>query len=163
VKKLRYPPKRRLANELYSLATILWIPVAVALVFPFGAFTFRPAAIPPAPPASCAFVELTAAESAAALASARAALKTGDGGISRHYADLSIDALPITLVGGVAEMPMTDAASRAPLAYMGVPLPVTMKADRPKRLVKEPSEDKDAFPRESLLDAKIIPENKPQY
>ena len=41
MKKLRYPPKRRLVNEVYSLAAVLWIPAAVALVFPFSAFTFR--------------------------------------------------------------------------------------------------------------------------
>ena len=163
MKKLRYPPKRRIVNEVYSLAAVLWIPAAVALVFPFSAFTFRPAPVSPSTRASCACIELSASESAAALASARAALKTGDGGMSGHYADLSIDALPVTPVGGIVEMPKSDAESRMPLTYFGVPLPASMKANAPERLEKEVSEAKDAFPRESLLDAKIIPENKPQY
>ena len=158
----RYQPKRRLLNELYSLVAVFWIPAAVVAVFPFDAFRFKSRQEQPRQAPICSFVSLSAAESSAALVAARSALKTADAGVAGYYADLSVDALPETPLGGIVDMPPADIAGGISFEYSGVPLPPSMMAGKPAVIPKDEPEAQPAFSREAMLDAKTIPENKPE-
>ena len=158
----RYRPKRRMTSEIYSLALILWLPVAVALVFPFGAIGFSASDGSAVRRGSCRFVELTAAESAAAIETARSALKTAGGGVRGLYADLSVDAVPVDQISGVASSEMLPPKDPAPVPYSGFPLPPTLSAVKAPRIEPDGSGDGSVFGRNDMLDASEIPENKPE-
>lgn len=69
----RYRPKRRFRSEVFPLAVIMSLPVALWLVFPSGAIGFKPAAHPCAESVYNAFVSLDVERETELLAAARAA------------------------------------------------------------------------------------------
>ncbi len=150
----RTKPRRPLRYELYSLASVAAIPVALFLIFPFEAVGFRAAPDGVPSPASCAFVALTEEEAARAVSNARAAWRVNAEGVRSLHADLSVAAMPEEPHGAV----MT-AAEREPLprprivSYEADPLPPTMAADAPGRIPAEEASPDDglAFPRTDLL------------
>ncbi len=151
---VRARPRRPLRYELYSLAAVLAVPVAVALAFPHEAIGFRPA--PDAAPAAglCAFVSLTEEESARAVANARTAWKVGAENVRRLHADLSVSAMPEEPHGAVMrESERARVPPPRPVAYDEMPLPATLSAPPPGRIARE-EPDPDAgltFSRKELL------------
>ncbi len=150
---VRPRPRRQLRHELYSLASVLAIPAAIALVFPYDAVEFEPAAGAPSDAARCSFVELTEGDEAAALASARAAWKVGASSVRSLRADLSVAAMPEE-----AARPVMDVSERARAAAAGKvgydvpPMPRTMAAPSPRRIAADGgADDCSAFPRDEMM------------
>ena len=87
-------PMRGIRHEVFTLALVASVPVALALVFPYDALGFRPAPCAGAAQASCAFVALDAAEERAVLAAARTAWQVDSKSVAGLRIDLSSGDLP---------------------------------------------------------------------
>ena len=87
-------PMRGIRHEVFTLALVASVPVALALVFPYDALGFRPAPCAGAAQASCAFVSLVAAEERAVLAAARTAWQVDSKSVTGLRLDLSAGDLP---------------------------------------------------------------------
>lgn len=151
---VRPRPRRQLRHELYSLASVLAIPAAVAFVFPYEAVNFEPSADPARDEARCSFVELTEGDEAAAMSSARAAWKVGASVVRSLRADLSVAAMPEESAKPVMDVSeRTRVAGAAAVGYDAPPMPRTMAAPAPKRIPADADAgDGRAFPRVELLD-----------
>ncbi len=152
---VRLKPRRPLRYELYSLASVLAIPVALCFIFPVEAIGFRAAPDPAVgAPASCAFVVLTEEEAARAVSDARAAWRVDAAGVRRLRVDLSVVTMPEEPHGAV--MKATERERIPPpriLSPTTEPLPPTRAAERPEKISApdDSSDDGFAFPRKDLL------------
>lgn len=147
-------PKRQWRYELYSLAAVLAVPLAVLFVFPYEAVGFTAAADEPPRTASCAFVTLTEDEESAALSAARAAWKVSAEGVRRMRADLSVDAMPEEVPRAVMDVSERTRAARASsVAYDELPMPSTRAAGAPVRIAAPAAGREDGLPfsRKELL------------
>jgi len=150
---VRPRPRRQLRHELYSLASVLAIPAAISLVFPYEAVKFEPAGGAARHKARCSFVELTEGDEAAALASARAAWKVGASSVRSLRADLSVAAMPEESAMPVMDVSeRTRAAPAGAVGYDAPPMPRTMAAPAPRRISAEGgADDLSAFPRDEMM------------
>ncbi len=147
-------PRRLLRHELYSLASVLAIPIAFLVVFPTEAIAFRPSPDREAEPASCAFVTLSDDEIAQAVSDARAAWRVGTEGVRKLRVDLSVETMPEEPHSTVMSADEREPVPRATrLHYDAPPFPPTLAAPRPDRIAQERKSLDDAlpFPRADLL------------
>jgi hypothetical protein len=150
---VRPKPRRQLRHELYSLASVLAIPAAISLVFPYEAVNFEPEECGSGGMARCAFVELTEGDEAAALASARAAWKVGASSVRNLWADLTVAAMPEETPSPVMDVSeRTRVAPAAVVKYDVPPMPRTMAAPAPGRISAGGGADgSSAFPRDEMM------------
>ena len=152
----RLKPRRPLRNEVYSLAGVLALPLALLLAFPYCGIGYRSAADRPAPAPGCAYVTLTEEAERAAVEATRASWRMRSAGVRNLVTDLGVEAIPETVPGAVMEI-----GGRGRLPPAGTvesdlkPLPPTRAAPKAARLVQpKPAADADAalaFPRRELL------------
>ena len=145
---------RRLRYEMFSLALVFSVPVAVALVFPYEAVGFHAREHGGAAVANCAFVSLDAAEERAALAAARTAWQVDVKGVRGLRADLSTGDLPPVPVRPVIRFRPTRTCGNCSAAYVPNALPPTAGAPDPGMVAtaaEQRTGTKAAFSREELL------------
>lgn len=151
----RAKPKRPLKNDLYSLAAVMAVPFAVMLAFPYSAVGFS-AATRSLRPAGCAFVILDADMEERAVEAARSAWK----GVSARELDESAElgllspTLPEYDFGPLVSMDdMIPGGTRRSEKYDGLPMPPSMAAKKPQKLLPAKSAEDDAlaFPKGEML------------
>lgn len=160
----QYKPKRHIRHEVYSLLAVLAAPVVLAFVFPYSAIGFRSEAPKSAARPTCSFVTLSPDETDAAIAAARAAIKTSSTAIGRIRADLSLSAIPEEASIAVADI--SERHTVAPVGtieYRAMLLPPTMAAPRPERIkAAAPPAPQPAFSRSTLIELlPSLPQEKP--
>ena len=153
---VRFKPKRPLRNEIYSLAGVLALPLALLLAFPYCGIGYRSSADRPAPAPGCAFVTLTGEAERMALEATRSSWRMRSAGVRDLVTDLGVEAIPETVPSAVM-----DIGGRSRLAPAGSvesdlkPLPPSLAAPKAVRFVQpRPAADADAtlaFPRRELL------------
>lgn len=145
---------RRVRQEIFALAIVAAVPLAIVGAFPLEAFSFRAGPNGDAARPSCAFVTLTDEEERAALLTARTSWQVDARGVKRMRADISADDLPPAPVRPViAARPPRRAAAEIP-EYIPDALPPTVAAPSPAEIRAEAdasSSAKAAFSREELL------------
>lgn len=152
--RFRPRPARHLRYEAYSLASILAIPVALALSFPRSAVAFSAAEGALPGEATCAFATLSEDDEREALAAARAAWKVSAEDVRSVRLDLSIDSVPedaATSVSTIAERGRIAPAASVSLDEPA--LPPTLAAPPPAQIAADPGSGEDgvAFSRDELL------------
>lgn len=140
--------------ELASVLTVLAVPAALALVFPYGAIGFRPGKRPSRPAASAAFVTLSDEEQALAMRSAKSAWQVDVSGERQMRADLSVGDLPED--PSFATLDVAAGPSRSKRSIVESPLaayPRTSAAPAAKPIAREADADKrvSAFAKSDLL------------
>lgn len=154
-----YRPSRRLSGEIFPLAAILALAVAVIAAFPVKSLRFVPAAEPPRPRRPVfAYVELPPGVEARLLASARVSWQVDASGVKRMRAELISTELPAVEGRGVLRNEdRTDRLGRVRADYSPSYLPAGAAADPPASipvLAEPPSAQ--PFPREELLNLDYI-------
>lgn len=147
-------PMRSLRHEVFALALMASVPVALALVFPYEAVSFRPSGGSGAPRAVCAFVTLGEDEERAALAAARTAWQVDSKSVTGLRLDLTAGDLPPSPSGKVAVRRRERGTSAAPAEFVPAMLPPTFAAPAPAAIGAEgdaASEKAPAFSRDDLL------------
>ena len=152
----RLKPKRPLRNEVYSLAGVLALPLALLFVFPYCGIGYRSVADRPAPVPGCAFVTLTEEEERTAVEATRSSWRMRNAGVRDLVTDLGVEAIPETVPGAVMDIGGRSRLPPAGSVESGLkPLPRTLAAPKAARLVQpKPAADADAtlaFPRRELL------------
>ena len=152
----KFRPRRPLRNEIYSLAGVMAVPLAIMFVFPYRAVGYKSDADRQRPAPGCAIVELTAEEELAAVEATRPSWRMRNEGVRNLVTDLGVEAIPETAPGAVM-----DIGERSRLPPAGSvksdlkPLPRTFAAPKAERLVQaKPADGADAalaFPRKELL------------
>lgn len=151
MKKVAAKPMRSIRREVFALALMASVPVALALVFPYDALAFRPARDHGVPRATCAFVTLDEAEERAALAAARTAWQVDSKSVAGLGPDLSSGDLPPAPVRTVELRRPVRGESAAAVPFEPDMLPPTFAAPAPRKIEQETYIDEPAFPREELL------------
>ena len=144
-------PMRGIRHEVFTLALVASVPVALALVFPYDALGFRPAPCAGAAQASCAFVALDAAEERAVLAAARTAWQVDSKSVAGLRIDLSSGDLPPAPVRTVELRRPVRGESAAAVPFEPDMLPPTFAAPAPRQIKPDAYTNAPAFPREELL------------
>ena len=143
-----------LRQELVSILTVLLVPTALVLVFPYEAIGFRPAKRPPRARASSAFVVLSGAEQEVAMRSAKASWQVDSAGARRLRADLAVgelpdDPSPVSLDAVIrptrSSVSVIDCGPAAYPRSLAAPAPAPIAGDG-KPEAREP-----AFPKSDLL------------
>lgn len=147
-------PLKRVKHEIFALALVAAVPLAIISAFPFDAFFSRPAPNGDEMRLTCAFVALTDDEERAALSRARTSWQVNALGERHKYVEISTSELPPAPVRPV----MTERPSRpvamAATEYIPDVLPPTVAAPAPAKIKLEAdttSFGKAAFSREELL------------
>ena len=144
-------PMRSLRHEVFALALMASVPVALALVFPYEAVSFRPSEGSGAPRAVCAFVTLGEDEERAALAAARTAWQVDSKSVAGLRIDLSSGDLPPAPVRTVELRSPVRGESAAAVPFEPEMLPPTFAAPAPRQIKPDAYTNAPAFPREELL------------
>ena len=145
---------RSLRHELFSLASVLAVPAAVALFFPYEAVSFRATSVSAESPASAAFVTLSPEQESAALVAARTSWQTDAAARQHRHVRLSLGELPEGPTGPLLDVGtlMRPAASPEPVVYRPAGWQPSLGAERPARLIQEQeTRTTPAFSREELL------------
>ena len=145
---------KNMRQEISTLATVLAVPAALALVFPYGAIGFRPASRTEAFRSSAAFVEMTMEEQKEAMRAAKTSWQVDSGNARRLRADLSVgvlpeDVSPISLDAVIG--PSRSAVSVVPYGPEAHPLSLAAPAARRIANDAKPKAAAPAFPKEDLL------------
>ena len=149
-------PRRPLKNDLYSLAVVMTIPLAIALAFPYSAIGFS-ATKKPATAPKCAFVQLDVSSENQAIENARSAWKNN---ISADGIDdpqeLSLTAITISDDGIRSTISMDERtinSSGRVEPYEAIALPSTMAADKAQMLPERVSAEEElaTFPKSEML------------
>ena len=127
----RVRPRRRLRQELVSLALLLAIPVALACTFPYAAIGFRASPEPEESAPHCAFVELSAQQERKVLAAARSAWQVDARGVRGMRLELSGGELPPTPMARVLPVRAEGSAVRRQTGYAPDLLPPSVRAPKP--------------------------------
>ena len=148
-------PRRPLRNDLYSLAVVMTVPLAVAIAFPYSAIGFSATKKSVATP-KCAFVQLDASLENQAIENARSAWKNN---ISADAIDdlqeLSLTAITIPDDGikstiSIEERTMNSSDRIEP--YDVIALPPTMAAGKAQSLPEMAAvEELATFPKSEML------------
>ena len=145
---------RSVRSELASVLTVLAVPAMIAAVFPFSAFSFRPAAVPKRPSFSAAFVKLSPDAERLALQAAKASWRGDSDSVRRLRADLFLPELPDD-TSALPVLPERESVRRPPAP----PIPCGWSAFLPSRRAAPPrrierdekADDYLTFPRSELL------------
>lgn len=141
-------------HELATLATVLAVPAALALVFPYGAIGFRPASRAEASRSSAAFVEMTMEEQEAAMRAAKTSWQVDSGNARRLRADLSVGVLPEDVSPISLDAVIGPSRSAVPVVPYGPEAhPRSLAAPAARRIANDvkPEAAPPAFPKEDLL------------
>ncbi len=148
-------PRRPLRQEIYSLAAVLAIPVALICIFPLEVFNIRVCPDKQSPSASCAFVVLSDEEAARALSNARAAWRVDADGVRSLRVDLSVETMPdephVTVMH---EVEREHFSREQHLQYQANLLPPTQAAQDPLTIKPESLQApvmQETFSRDDLL------------
>lgn len=144
---------KSLGGELMSLAATMAIPAAVALIFPYGATSFRAAGGPAPAEPSAAFVDLSAAEEAAATRAAKASWQGSGKETLSIRPDLSFGELPRAREPAMLDVEArTRPASPSTMEWKDPPYLPRLAAPPPPPMPPEPPPaDELPFPRDKLL------------
>lgn len=150
----QYKPKRRFRHELYSLAAVLAVPVAVSLVFPYSALSWRATEETRVERAPCAFASLSAEARDAAIAAARSAIRTTTDEMRSLRTDLSIAAIPDEDLGAISDISWRPRVGVSPIERLAEPiLPASSAAPAPRRISRDGDDSLPLqFSREELLE-----------
>ena len=145
---------RDFRHEFLSLLTVLAVPAAIALVFPYSAIGFKPRTSAVRGSPSAAFVVITPAEQEQAMRSAKSSWQGDAGGVRRLRVDLSVGVLPeneTSISADVGAEPSRSAATR--VDYVPAAYPPSRAALPAGRLPKAETETarEPAFPKSELL------------
>ena len=152
---VRARPRRSLRHEIAGLAVLSAVPVALLLVFPYEAMSFRAAEGLRDVRPVCAFVTLGEEAEHAALAAARTSWQVDSRNVKRMRVDLSagdLPAEPLRPVFNVRPKRGGDAAMDA--VYVPSALPPTVGAPKAAVIPADadgPVKAQPAFPREEML------------
>ena len=147
-----YRPKRSVRHEIYSLAIVLIAPLLITCFFPYHALGWRASEHAAAPRTFCAFISLSEAESDAAIASARAAIRTAAERVNRVRADLTVADVPEAEIGETVAIDARAKPVAGGTVFAGEgPLPPSQAADFPARLKSGDRTDESAARRCDLL------------
>jgi len=145
--------RRSLKSELMRIATVLALPIAIGVVFPLDALSFRATNDRPVSKAFVSIVRLDDETERAAIRTAKSSLR-GEGSRSqRLHADLSFGELPEEPLRPVLEKPGELSSPEPSAVRFGIPV------YRPSAAAKMPSsipafqksQNVPAFSREELL------------
>lgn len=154
-------PRRRLRSEILPLASVVFLSLAVVALFPRGVLRYvrdvrfvRSEPAPPRPSSSgCAFITLTPAQEAVALAAARASWqgKSTAAGLRAEMLPAELPEMPHAPVLELADRPSESIGFSA---YPQVrTLPPSVAAPAPARLTSAGADaPRPAFPRETMLE-----------
>lgn len=145
---------RSLRHELFSLTSVLAVPAAVALFFPYEAVSFKATSASAESRASAAFVTLTPEQESAALVAARTSWQADAAVRQRRHVRLPLGELPEGPAGPLldVETMMRSADVPEPIAYRPAAWKPSLGSARPARLSQEPeARTMPAFSREELL------------
>lgn len=143
---------RSVRSEMATLATVMAVPLAVLLAFPFDAVGFRAAAVETAHPFA-AFVTLTEAQEETAVKAA----KTSWIGVSGDYVNSPRADLPFGVLPDSKSAPVLRLSDRP---FIGMPAPAptgpvsylpSLAAPPPARLPNDPRTDEQPFTRAELM------------
>ena len=145
-------PKRRVRDELFPLFVIAALPTALLFAIPQEAIGFSPKPDLPSISASCAFVALSAANEAKALATARAAWHVSSRDVRELRIEMFADSPPERKQ---TEMLTISSRTRPPApeppAFEPSVVPKSLAAPAPAKIPTEPEDVTDVFSREDLL------------
>lgn len=147
-------PLKRVKHEIFALALVAAVPLAIIGAFPFDAFFSRPAPNGDEPSLTCAFVTLTEDEERAALSKARTSWQVNALGEKYMHVEIATSELPPAPVRPVVmERPPRHVIMAVP-EYVPDVLPPTVAAPAAEKIKVEAdtsSSNKAAFSREELL------------
>lgn len=152
-------PARTMRHEAIFMLLVFAIPVVVAAIIPYNAFSFVPAERSLEEKTSFAFVTLAAEDERAVLAAVRSAWHAGSSESMARRADLSMDLPPIA--GEMRVSPRTARVIPALKANINLPplLPPTSGAGKPIEIHADSVEQvqSEFFSKEELM---ALPEIK---
>lgn len=142
----------RTGNEIFTFALVLFVPVCMALVFPYEAVGFRARADVPQKGGGSFFVSLTADEEADAVRTAKATWRKDSGDFGRWRPELLAGSLPEEVHAPVLPIGARSRPPALPTATCGnSPFLPSRKAAPPVAIPAEAAGEELAFPREELL------------
>lgn len=109
----------RIRHEILSLITVISLPLAIAIVFPYSSIGFRAEKKNVNEKAFAAFITLSLEEEQAALKSARASWRVNASDI--RNAELHIDELPERTISAVLDFKDRDHSSKQEKISYGLP------------------------------------------
>ena len=149
-------PRKSLRSELFPVIAVVFTILFLAAVFPYPAVFHVPRA-ETRERGACRFVKLSAEESSAVMAAARAAVKTsGKGRLGSLRPDISLDAIPESTLGNFVTLSSDfEPPKAAPMRYREPLFPPTRAAREPEAFapIGEGGEEP-AFTRENMLTIK---------
>lgn len=142
----------RWRGEVLSVATVLSIPLGVAVIFPFRAVGFKAQDVALSPSATVSFVHLSEEEEAQAVRATRSALR-GDGeDVRQLHADLSFSDLPDEVQGEILPVSARPLGTDVPLVECAVgPFLPSRQAPPPQRIPIVREEERPTFAKDVLL------------
>lgn len=147
-----YRPKRRVRNELFPLLIITALPTMLVLAIPREAIGFLPKPDLPPTSASCAFVTLSAADEAKALAAAQSAWHVSSRGVRELRIEMFADSPPERKqTEMLAISSRTRPPEPEPPPFEPSAVPQTLAAPVPTKIPSEPESAATTFSREDLL------------
>lgn len=140
--------------EFASVLTVLTVPAALSLVFPFGAIGFRPESRSDRTGASASFVTMSEEEQSQAMRSAKTSWQVNASGERKVRADLSVGELPED--PSLSSLEIVSGPTRSPRTVVDSPLaayPRSLAAPAVKRIPREAEAESrtSAFPKSELL------------
>lgn len=152
---VRARPRRSLRHEIANLAELAIVPVALLLVFPYEAMSFRAEAGSSNVRPACAFVTLNEEEERAALAAARTSWQVDSKNVKRMRVDISSGDLPAEPLRPVfSTRPPRGESAALDAVYVPNALPPTLGAPKAEVIQADadgPVKSPPAFPREEML------------
>lgn len=152
----RFRPRRSLRSELLPISIAVLMPIAMVLIFPYGALVpVDPSSQSVENPAvaTCAFVELDEAAEVEAIVAARTAWHVNSSGIKNLRIEMFADDLPEDDAGPVLDIQCRTRVARDRLiGYEPVLFPTDFRAKSPISLGKPDAPSVSLpFAREELL------------
>lgn len=144
---------KSISGELATLATVLAVPMAICLVFPYEALHFKASSGRSEAGPSLAIVQLSSAEERKAIRVARMSLRGDDESVRRLHADIYLEELPEDPVSSVLSVEERHLAAPPPVVECGLmPFLPSQAAPPPARIAPGEASGADlAFPRQEML------------
>ena len=143
---------RSVGSELVSVLTVMAVPAAIALVFPYSALGFRAVAPKRPPEVTAALVRLSAEGERSAVQSAKNSWRGEDGNVRHLRAEMSFGELPEPPRTSVLSVEERSRRPVPPVATGGIPpyLP-SLEAAPPETIGAEKAAPELPFAKEEFL------------
>jgi hypothetical protein len=131
---------RNVRQEIFSSLAAWALPMAVVLIFPYGAVSFKASQAPLQSQAFAAFVTLSDEDEQHAIAAVKAAWQGDAVGLRRIRAELSVGELPEEEPGAIMEVsPLSLEAPQNDIAVQVPVFPPSLRAAPPEKIAPPPA------------------------